>query len=70
MSIKLDDSRAAAVNTECFWLPVKKFRPPRGVKLLLINRKHGSGTTGDWNPGSEWTHWQGWPKFLPEDLSD
>jgi hypothetical protein len=63
MSIKLTDDRKAAVNHEVFWIPIAEVPPPRGTKLLLINDKHGAGTTGEWAPGSEWTHWQGWPKF-------
>lgn len=64
--IKLTNDRKAAVNHDVFWIPIKRQTPPRGTKLLLINRKHGAGTTGEWAPGSEWTHWQGWPKFGDE----
>ena len=64
--IKLTDDRKAAVNHEVFWIPIAEHQPPRGTKLLLINKRHGAGTTGEWYPGSEWTHWQGWPKFRKE----
>ena len=63
MTIKLTNDRKAAVNYAVHWIPVDKYEPPRGTKLLLINERHGAGTHGEWTPGSEWTHWQGWPKF-------
>jgi hypothetical protein len=61
--IKLTDDRKAAVNHTVYWIPIAEIQPPRGTKLLLIDERLGAGTTGEWSPGSPWTHWQGWPKF-------
>lgn len=61
--IKLTSNRAAAVNTSLPWLPVTKFPPPRGAKLLLINQAFGVATMGAYNPQDGWTHWQGLPHF-------
>lgn len=64
MTIKIDDSRSAAVNTDIYWLPIDRVPPPRGVKLLLINEAHGVAVLSDYTPQGEWTHWQGLPKFV------
>jgi len=44
-------------------LPVTEMEPPRGGKLLLINRCYGVATIGVYSPDSGWTHWHALPKF-------
>ena len=65
--IKLTTDKAAVVNTQLYWLPVSKFPPPRGAKLLLINKKYGVATLGAYNHDAGWTHWQGLPKFVTDE---
>ena len=62
--IKLTTDRAAAVNTRLPWLPIEKVPPPRGAKLLLINRAFGVATLGAYAPDQGWTHWQALPRFV------
>lgn len=63
-SIKVSQTKSAAVNTEVFWLSVVSYPPPTGVKLQLINSKYGVAVYGNWSPKDTfWTHWQGLPKF-------
>jgi hypothetical protein len=65
--IKLNRDKSAAVNTSLPWLPVSKYPPPRGAKLLLISRPYGVGTMGNYTPDDGWTHWQGLPHFADEE---
>jgi hypothetical protein len=65
--IKLTKDQAAAVNTSLPWLSVADHPPPRGAKLLLINRAHGVTVLGPYQPGQGWTHWQGLPHFADHD---
>jgi hypothetical protein len=62
--IKLTNDRAAAVNHRLPWLPINKVPPPRGAKLLLINRALGVAVLGAYAPDQGWTHWQALPKFV------
>lgn len=61
--IHLTCDRAAAVNHALPWLPIEQFPPPRGAKLLLINRALGVAVLGPYAPHQGWTHWQALPKF-------
>jgi len=67
--IKINNSRTAAVNQSVYWIPVDA-NTPVGVKLQLINRAHGVSTTGSYYMGSDWTHWQGLPKFMDGDKNE
>lgn len=62
-NIKLTNDRAAAVNTDLFWLDVREHKPPRGARMLLINEAHGVAVIGTYSPEYQWTHWQALPKF-------
>ena len=62
-AIKVNAEHTAAVAQEFFWIPVKDFPPPLGVKLLLINQDLGVATMGTYSKSYNWTHWQGLPKF-------
>ena len=65
---ELTHDGAAAVDRTYHWIPITDdHKPPQGSKLQLINRKHGSATSGQWTPGSEWTHYAGLPTFAPND---
>lgn len=63
--ITINNAKTAAVNQSLPWLPIDS-NTPLGVKLLLINRYHGTGTTGVLSRANikDFTHWQGWPKFV------
>lgn len=63
MTIKLTNDRAAVVHTGLKWIPIQMQEPPRGAKVLLIDRKLGSATIGTWYPGNAWTHWFPLPTF-------
>lgn len=60
---RLSTDRRAVVTERLRWIPVEKAAPPRGAKLLLINRRYGVAVIGEWTPGAGWTHWQGLPTF-------
>jgi hypothetical protein len=66
--ITINNTRTAAVNQSLPWLPINQHTPV-GVKLLLINRRLGVATIGNYQRGNDWTHWQGMPKFM-EGISD
>jgi len=61
--ITINNAHTVAVNQALPWLPVGK-NTPVGVKLQLINRRNGVATYGIYHKGSDWTHWQGLPKFV------
>lgn len=63
MTIKTTNDGRAAVNTELFWIPIAEVEPPRGAKLLLINRRQGVATMGEYRVSDNFTHWQALPKF-------
>ena len=65
--IKLTNDKAAMVDTKIKWIPVTTVIPPRGAKVLLINRKFGVAVLGPWSPDEEWTHWHPLPTFLTEE---
>lgn len=66
--VTINAAKTAAVNQSMFWIPIDE-NTPVGVKLLLINRKFGVTTQGQYYKDSDWTHWQGMPKFM-EDSTD
>ena len=63
MTIKLTTDKQALVNTNLKWIPITMQEPPRGAKLLLINRAHGTAVLGPYVPGQGWTHWFPLPTF-------
>lgn len=64
MTIKLTNDKAALVDTTVHWIPVEgQPEPPRGAKLLLINRRYGVAVIGHYNTNSQWTHWAPLPTF-------
>lgn len=63
MTIKTTHDGAAAVNTDLRWIPISEAPPPKGVKLLLINRSDGVAHLSIYRKADRWTHWQALPKF-------
>jgi hypothetical protein len=64
MTLRTTTDGVAAVNTEVFWVPITpETRPPRGAKLLLINRDAGVTLIGQYTEGSWFTHFAGLPVF-------
>lgn len=62
-AVKVNATNTAAVAQQFFWISVDETPPPLGVKLLLINKDYGVATMGSYSKSSNWTHWQGLPKF-------
>ena len=55
---------AAAVNPDVFWIPISPTnKPPRGAKMLLINRDAGVTLIGQYTEDSWFTHYAGLPVF-------
>lgn len=61
--IKLTHDQFAVVDTNNKWIDAKKNHPPRGAKMLLIDRKLGVAVLGSWRDGDGWTHWCPLPTF-------
>lgn len=61
--IKLNNDKTAAVNKSMPWLDARKHPPPRGAKLLCINRALGIAVISSWVPSVGFTHWQALPHF-------
>lgn len=62
---KQDGTGAAAVDADYPWIPVGP-NTPRGTKLQLIVKADGVALTGQYQPGSGWTHWAPLPTFKNE----
>jgi len=62
--IKLTADKSAVVHTQLKWLSIAAQEPPRGAKVMLINRTLGCATIGVWYPGNDWTHWFPLPTFF------
>ena len=62
-SIKLTTDRAAVVDTSNHWIDATKHPPPRGAKLLCINRSQGVAILSPWVPVFGFTHWAPLPTF-------
>ena len=67
--ITINAAKTVAVNQAVYWIPVGP-DTPRGVKLLLIDRNQGVAVLSRYLPHTDWTHWQGLPKFLDHDSKD
>jgi hypothetical protein len=62
-NIKLTSDQFAVVDVNNKWLDAKKYSPPRGAKMLLIDRKLGVAVLGNWRDADGWTHWCPLPTF-------
>jgi hypothetical protein len=59
-------SATTASDTDYHWRPCD-IHTPRGVKLQLIDRyRSGVAVYGQWQQGSQWTHWAPLPTFCDE----
>jgi hypothetical protein len=61
--IKPTSDRAAIVDTEFHWIDATEHPPPRGAKILCINRMQGIAVIGSWLPTFGFTHWAPLPTF-------
>ena len=61
-----DSTGAAAVDPAYHWRPVNT-DTPRGTKLQLIVEGDGVAHHGQYQPGSNWTHWAPLPTFKTGD---
>ena len=64
---KISSDGAAAVALEYYWLPIKRVRPPEGVKILMLNEATGVATLGVYKPDSWFTHWAPLPKLVKDE---
>lgn len=63
MNTRLTGNKDAVVFEDVYWIPVTERVPPRGAKILLINKPSGSAVLGQWDHRAFWTHWAGLPRF-------
>jgi hypothetical protein len=68
--IKLTNDKAAVVDTKSKWIPIHVMLPPRGAKVLVINKARGSATLTNWQPGEDWDFWHPLPTFLVDGDDD
>lgn len=62
--IKLTSDKAAAVNTQTFWIPITEDNKPlAGARYLLINKAAGVTQIAPYTDDGWWTHYAGMPKF-------
>lgn len=66
--MKLDSTHSTVVNPDIEWIPIDE-TTPKNAKILLINRNNGVAVLGKYSNYSDWTHWQGLPRF-PEDIDE
>lgn len=59
----LDRTGAAAVAPNHHYRDAAIHPPPRGVKLICINRRHGVAMFSEWSDKFGYTHWAPLPKF-------
>ena len=62
-NIKLTSDQFAVVDVNNKWLDAKKYSPPRGAKMLMIDRRLGVAVLGVWRDADGWTHWCPLPTF-------
>ncbi len=67
-NIKMTRDQFAVVDVNNKWLDAKKYSPPRGAKMLMIDRKLGVAVLGTWRDADRWTHWCPLPTFEREDV--
>jgi len=63
MTIQPTANKAAMVDKDNHWLPIKNNPPPSGPRMLLINRRYGVAVIGHYRPDQFWTHWCPLPTF-------
>ena len=61
--IRQTANKAAVVQEDHFWIDAKVNPPPRGSKLLCINRRQGVAVLSDWREDFGFTHWAALPRF-------
>ena len=66
-NIKMTSDQFAVVDVNNKWLDAKKYSPPRGAKMLMIDRKLGVAVLGTWRDADRWTHWCPLPTFEREE---
>lgn len=62
-NIKMNSDQFAVVDINNKWLDAKKYSPPRGAKMLMIDKKLGVAVLGNWRDTDGWTHWCPLPTF-------
>jgi hypothetical protein len=63
VTTKTTHNKFALVDVDHHWIEIEGNPPPAGTKLLLINRKLGVATIGNFTKGCGWTHYAGLPTF-------
>ena len=60
---KISSDGAALITTNCKWIPIDE-NTPRGVKMMLINKKYGVAQVSVYlNTDDYFTHWFPLPTF-------
>lgn len=62
--IKTTTDKAAVIHTGWHWIDASVNPPPRGAKLLCINKDYGTAVLSIWVPSFGFTHWAPLPTFL------
>lgn len=66
MSIQPTSDRAATVDTNYHYLDAAEYPPPRGSRILCIDKSAGVACVSLWNPQFGFTHWAPLPTFEKE----
>ena len=61
--IRPSTDKSAMVDTTIHWIDLNEQTPPRGRKVLVINRAAGVAVLSEWSPSTEWSHWFPLPTF-------
>ena len=61
--IKHTADRSTVVDTSVHWIDARETPPPRGSKLLCINKRLGVAVLSVWIPDFKFTHWAPLPTF-------
>ena len=56
-------NKAAIVDKEYHWIDAKENPPPKGPKMLMIDKRLGVAVLGAWRDSDGWTHWCPLPTF-------
>ena len=56
-------NKAAIVDKEYHWIDAKENPPPKGPKMLMIDKRLGVAVLGAWRDLDGWSHWCPLPTF-------
>lgn len=56
-------NKAAMVDKDYHWIDAKETPPPKGPKMLMIDKRLGVAVLGAWRDSDGWSHWCPLPTF-------